>query len=55
MTDKNETPEDKINKNLESLRQAFEPLTAGLVPDDEPAVVYLPRSMASVIKTNHDD
>jgi hypothetical protein len=55
MTDKNETQEAKINKTLEALRQAFEPLTPGLAPEVESAVIYLLRPMTPVIKTNHDD
>ena len=41
MTDENEIQEAKINKNLETLRQVFEPLTAGLTADVahfEPAI-----------------
>jgi hypothetical protein len=54
MPDGNETQETKINRNVEALRQAFEPLTAGLTPDVEPASIYLLQSMIPATKTSHD-
>ena len=50
----NETPEGKIHRNVEALRQTFEPLTAGLTPDVEPAVIYRPRPATPATTTNHD-
>ncbi|MFL6464851.1 MAG: hypothetical protein ACJ73N_10635 [Bryobacteraceae bacterium] len=54
MTDENEIQEAKINKNLETLRQVFEPLTAGLTADVEPAVIYFPQPTIPGSKTSHD-
>ncbi len=42
MPDENEIQETKISRNLEMLRQVFEPLTVGLTPDVEPAMIYFP-------------
>jgi hypothetical protein len=47
MTDGKETPEDKINRNVEALRQTFEPLAADLTPEVEPAVIYRPQQPAN--------
>jgi len=55
MNDRNKTEEDKINRNLELLRQVFEPLPAGLTPDVEPAVIYFPQLAVRETKTSHDD
>ncbi len=40
MTKEQETQEAKINQNLEVLRRTFEPLTADLPSEVEPAVIY---------------
>jgi len=54
MPDQNEIQESKINRNLEALRQTFEPLTASLTPDMEPATIYLLQLTILVKKTSHD-
>jgi len=55
MSDGKETEETKISKNAEMLRQVFEPLTAQLTPDVEPATIYFSQLTAPVVKTSHDD
>ena len=54
MTDESEIQEAKINRNLEALRQIFEPLAASLAPDVEPAVIYFPQTTIPGAKTSHD-
>jgi len=55
MNDRNETEADKINRNVELLRQVFEPLPVGLTPDVEPAVTYFLPFTVRETKTSHDD
>ena len=54
MADQNETSEAKIQRNVEALRQIFEPIAADLAPDVEPAVIYWPRPAVPATKTNHE-
>ena len=55
MPEENNTQEDRINRNMEILRQVFEPLVVGLTPDVEPAVIYFPQLAARGTDTRHDD
>jgi hypothetical protein len=52
MADQIETQEARINRNVEVLRQTFEPLIVSLAPDVEPAVIYWPRPTIPVTKTD---
>ncbi|MBV8706632.1 MAG: hypothetical protein JO185_23975 [Acidobacteriaceae bacterium] len=54
MPEENDTQEDRINRNMETLRQVFEPLVVGLTPDVEPAVIYFPQLTARGAETRHD-
>lgn len=54
MPEETNTQEDRINRNMEILRQVFEPLVIGLTPDMEPAVIYFPQVVARGADARHD-